>query len=388
MTDFLISGASIAGPALAWWLARAGGAHAKHRVTVVERAPEVRDGGQAVDFRGRVHLEVLRRMGIADAVRDLATGGTRLSVVDGSGRTRVSLPESFTGGAVEIERGRLARLLYERTRGEVEYVFGDSIASLVQTADGVQATLDSGRELNADVVVGADGLHSNVRRLAFGPEEDYVKHSGYHIGLCDVPASFAREGADLIYNEPGRAVSVGPTSKGAAAMFVFRDEALRYDHRDTATHRRVLAEAFTGMGWIAEDLIREAATAPNLYFDTIGVVETDTCVRGRVALLGDAGYGATCGGMGAGLALVSACVLARELTSGDATSALKRYESRILPYAAGCRKVAENAGPFLAPPTAARLWMRDRMYRLLSSRMFAGMLEKMTVKAAEGITLD
>lgn len=384
MTDFLISGASIASPALAWWLAQAG-----HHVTVVERFPEIRDGGQAVDFRGRVHLEVLRRMGIADAVRDLATGGTRLSVVDGDGRTRVSLPESFTGGAVEIERGRLARLLYERTRGEVEYVFGDSIASLVQTGGGVEATLDSGRELTAGVVVGADGLHSNVRRLAFGPEEEYVRPSGYHVGLCDVPASYARAGEDLIYNEPGRAVSVGPTSRGAVGMFVFRDEGLCYDYRDIGVHRRILAEAFDGMGWIAADLVREAAAAPNLYFDSIALVEADACVRGRIALLGDAGYGATCGGMGAGLALVAACVLGQELASGagGVVAGLRRYESRILPYAAGCRKVAANAGPFLAPPTAGRLWMRDRMYRVLASRLFAGMLERMTVKAAEGIEL-
>ncbi|GIG67923.1 FAD-dependent monooxygenase [Phytomonospora endophytica] len=383
MTDVLISGASIAGPALAWWLAQAG-----NHVTVVERAPGIRDGGQAVDFRGRAHMAVLDRMGVTDAVRDLATGGTRLSVVDATGRTKVSLPESFTGGAVEIERGRLARLLYERTRGQVEYVFDDSIASLAQTAVGVDVTLDSGRQLTAGVVVGADGLHSNVRRLAFGPEEDYVSHSGYHIGLFDVPTSFARAGADLIYNEPGRAVSVGPASRGASAMFVFHDAALRYDHRDTDAHRRILTGAFAGMGWIAPELLREAATAPNLYFDSIALVETDACVRGRIALLGDAGYGATCGGMGAGLALVAAYVLARELGGHDPATALKRYESRILPYAAGCRKVAAGAGPFLAPPTAARLWMRDRMYRLLSSRAFAGMLERMSVKAAEGIALD
>jgi len=309
-------------------------------------------------------------------------------VVDGNGRTKVSLPESFTGGAVEIERGRLARLLYERTRGQVEYVFDDSIASLAQTADGVEATLDSGRELTADVVIGADGLHSNVRRLAFGPEEDYVRPSGYHVGLFDVPASYADPGVDRIHNEPGRALSVGPTSRGAAAMCVFHDSALRVDHRDTAAHRRILARAFDGMGWIAPEIMRGLDSAPELYFDSISLVESADYARGRIALLGDAGYGATCGGMGAGLGLVAACVLAEELGAGDdVAAALKRYESRIRPYAKGCQKIAAGAGPFLAPPTAARLWMRDRMYRLLASKVFAGMLERMSVKAAEGIEL-
>jgi 2-polyprenyl-6-methoxyphenol hydroxylase-like FAD-dependent oxidoreductase len=196
----LISGASVAGPALALWLARYGAT-----VTVVEKAPILRGGGQAVDFKGSVHRTVLERMGVLDEVYRRQTGGHDQTIVDASGRVLGVVPGEFTGGDVEIRRGDLAALFYERTKDSCEYVFGDSITSLTETSDGVHVTFAVGAPRTFDLVVGADGIHSNVRRLAFGPEADYVRFLGHYYALADLDIA----GEGLTYNEPGRMVTIG-----------------------------------------------------------------------------------------------------------------------------------------------------------------------------------
>jgi 2-polyprenyl-6-methoxyphenol hydroxylase-like FAD-dependent oxidoreductase len=174
----LVSGASIAGPALAYWLHRYG-----CTVTVVEQAAALRPGGQAVDFKGETHQKVLERMGILEDVRRVQTGTTDLVIVDEHSRRLATIPGEFTGGDLEILRGDLARLLYERTAGDSEYRFGDSITTLTQTGSGVEVALEQTTPRTFDLVVGADGIHSNVRRLAFGPEERFVRFLGYYYAV-------------------------------------------------------------------------------------------------------------------------------------------------------------------------------------------------------------
>ena len=171
----LISGASIAGPALAYWLDRYG-----FRVTVVEKAPALRPGGQAVDFKGRTHRTVLERMGVWEEIRQRRTGRFDTVYLDASGRQLAVMTGEFTGGDVEILRGDLTAILYERTAADCEYRFGDSITALTETADGVRAEFEHGAAQSFDLVVGADGIHSRVRRLTFGPEREYVRHLGYY----------------------------------------------------------------------------------------------------------------------------------------------------------------------------------------------------------------
>ncbi|MFD0567609.1 FAD-dependent monooxygenase [Kitasatospora saccharophila] len=171
----LISGAGVGGPALAHWLARYG-----HRPTVVELAPALRAGGQAVDFRGPTHLTVLRRMGLLDELRERRTGGTPMTFTDVRGRTRLRLPAEFAGGEVEIRRGDLVRLLHRHSAPGTEYLFGDTVTALRQDADGVDVTFRHAPARRFDLVIGADGLHSRVRALAFGPERQYVRHLGYY----------------------------------------------------------------------------------------------------------------------------------------------------------------------------------------------------------------
>lgn len=383
----LISGASVAGPALALNLARHGA-----RVTVVERAPALRGGGFAVDFRGHVHRRVLTEMGVWDEIHARQTHMGRQTVVDADGTPRVDLPAEMMSGDVEIFRGELARIMYERTADRVEYVFGDSVATLTDTADGVEVTFERGAPRRFDLVVGADGLHSNTRRLVFGDESRYLRFFDHYVAGFPVPNHLGLNRTGRLYSEPGRAVVVGNYDGDphrAGALLVFRSEELTYDRRDVAAQKRILAERFAGMGWETPHVLKALEETDDLYFDAIAQIHVDRLTRGRVALLGDAGYGATMGGMGTGVAIVGAYVLAGELAlaGGDHRTAFAAYESRIRDFAKGCQKISGNAGPFFAPPTERRIRSRDRMYRLLSSRMLAGFFKRLTEKAATAIEL-
>ncbi|MFE7171860.1 FAD-dependent monooxygenase [Streptomyces sp. NPDC057616] len=383
----LISGASVAGPALALNLARLGA-----RATVVEKAPALRGGGFAVDFRGHVHRTVLTAMGIWDEIHARQTHMGRQTVVGADGTPRVDLPAEMMSGDVEIFRGELARIMYERTKDDVEYVFGDSIASLAQDADGVEVTFDKGAPRRFDLVVGADGLHSLTRRLVFGDESRYLRFFDHYVAGFDVPNDLGLDRTGRLYSEPGRAVCIGNYDGDpdrAGALLVFRSERLSYDRRDVAAVKRILAERFAGMGWETPAVLKALEAADDVYFDAIAQIHVDRLTEGRVALLGDAGFGATMGGMGTGAAIVAAYVLAGELAlaGGDFRTAYAEYETRVRDFARGCQKISGNAGPFFAPATERRIRSRDRMYRLLGSRPLARFFKRLTEKAATGITL-
>lgn len=374
-TTVLISGAGIAGPALAHWLIRYGFA-----VTVVERAPSLRRGGQAVDFKGETHRTVLGRMGILDDVRRLQTGGDDIHIVDAHGRTLAVIPHEFSGGDIEILRGDLARLLYERTAPTCEYVFGDSITSLTETGDGVHVTFERSAPRTFDLVVGADGIHSNVRRLAFGPEAEFVRFLGHYYALVETGLDFGDP--PKMYNEPGRMVTVdGPK---APAFFVFASGPLAYDRSDVERQKRLLERAYAGMGWRVPEVMAAVREAREVYLDSLSQVRIDRYSRGRVVLLGDAAYGNTLGGFGTGLAVVGAYVLAGELAAagGDHRVAFAEYERLMRPYA----KIAKNgnAGAFLAPGTPAKIRMRNRTFRY---GFLFGLLMKLTDRFATDIEL-
>ncbi|MEV4217982.1 FAD-dependent monooxygenase [Nonomuraea sp. NPDC049725] len=372
-TSVLVSGASVAGPAIAYWLHRYG-----CRVTVVEKAPALRLGGQAVDFKGAVHRTVLERMGILEEVYRRRTGGSDQEIVDARGRRLAVMPGEFTGGDVEILRGDLAELLYERTREGCEYVFGDSITSLTQSAGGVDVTFERAAPRTFDLVVGADGIHSNVRRLAFGPEEEFVRFLGHYYALVQLDL----ESGSQMYNEPGRMAALGGVK--APSFFVFASEPLDYDRYDVEQQRRVLMDAYRGAGWRIPEVLDRLAGVEDIHLDSISRVETDEYARGRVVLLGDAAYGNTLGGFGSGLALVGAYVLAGELAAagGDHRAGFAAYQEAFRGYAKVARQ--GNAGSFLAPATPARIRMRNWMLR---RRVMMRAMLKATDWFATGIEL-
>jgi 2-polyprenyl-6-methoxyphenol hydroxylase-like FAD-dependent oxidoreductase len=374
----LVSGAGIGGPALAYWLSRYGA-----EVTVVEIAPALRHSGFAVDFRGPTHLSVLEKMGVLDELKALQTHGGAMSAVTEDGREIFRLPEAFAGGDVEVLRRDLSRVFYERSAGRAEYRFGDAITGLTPVGDQVRADFGTAASATFDLVVGTDGLHSAVRGLAFGPESRYVRHLGFYVAGWDLPNDLRAGPTPQQYNVPGRMASVrsDPGDPGRALAFaVFAGPRLDYDARDAGQQKQIVADALGGMGWHVPRLLGALRDAPELYFDSICRVRVPGWTAGRVALLGDAAWGVTLGGMGVGTGVVGAYVLAGELarSGGDHPAGLAAYERRMRSYAGRWQRGA-NPGQFLAPTTATRLRLRNTMF---ANRLFQRLLVASTKSLA------
>ncbi|MET9377945.1 FAD-dependent monooxygenase [Streptomyces sp. NPDC002992] len=378
----LISGASVAGPALALWLHRYG-----FVPTVVERAPELRTGGYKVDIRGTA-VEVCRRMGVLDAIRAGSTDMAGGSYVDAKGRTVGEMPAEIFGGRVEgddeIMRGDLARILYERTRDDVEYLFGDSIAALDDDGGGVDVTFESGTRRRFDLVVGADGMHSNTRRLVFGEDERFERYLGAYISIFTAPNRLGLTRWETYHARPDKLICVysaaGEQAHTAKNCFVFASpEQLSYDHRDTAHQKRLLADAFAGDDWEIPRLIADAADAEDFYLDAIALIEMDRWSSGRVVLLGDAAHCASpASGQGTGLALTGAYVLAGELAAAhdDHRTAFDAYERVMRP---GVELNQRFAAGFVKEMTLSSRWkiaLRMAMVRTLPRTPWKNLVAK------------
>jgi 2-polyprenyl-6-methoxyphenol hydroxylase-like FAD-dependent oxidoreductase len=379
----LVSGASVAGPSVALCLGRAG-----HDVTVVEIAPALRTGGYAVDFRGEVFTTVLARMGVLDDLRSLQTGGNAMRFVDERGRKLMRLPAEFAGGELEVLRADLSRVLYEHSRAQATYRFGDSIAALHEHPGGVDVRFESGIEETYDLVVGADGMHSAVRRLAWPKEQVVERHLDYYVGGWEIPNTLGISGDTLMYNVPGKLASVGGDRRDprlAQTLFVFKSPVLQYDRRDLDEQKAILREQFSGLGWHVPTLLEALPAATELYFDSISRVRVERWSTDRIVLLGDAGYGATFGALGTGTAVVGAYVLAGELEEarGDVRAAFDRYEAR-LRKAVSTTQDGSRAGAFMAPATRFGIAARNR---ILGIPFFLNQMLKMAQHMSELIEL-
>jgi 2-polyprenyl-6-methoxyphenol hydroxylase-like FAD-dependent oxidoreductase len=393
MSEVLISGASVAGPALAFWLERYG-----FEPTVVERAPTVREGGQAIDLRG-VAREAVERMGIMEDVRRAHTGARGMAMVDGAGKRLASMGADLlgdSGGAIaeiEILRGDLVRILHEVTRDGVEYVFGDSIAAISQHEDGVEVAFERGKTRRFDLVVGADGLHSNVRGLTFGDESRFVRDLGAYVAIFSAPSRLVLDGWELMHSAPpGRTAGLYPVRNGAEAkaMFYFASEPLDYDRRDVGRQKDLLSEAFSGVGWEVPRLLDAMRDAPDFYFARVCQVLMNGWTSGRTVLVGDAAYcPSPMSGMGTSLALVGAYVLAGELATadGDYRAAFGRYEKEMREYVRRGQEQVKGASGFLLPKSRSQVWLRNQAIRMLPYMPRKGLIAGGVQKAANAITL-
>ncbi|TDE35810.1 FAD-dependent oxidoreductase [Nonomuraea mesophila] len=385
----LISGASVAGPALAYWLRRYG-----FEVTVVERAPALRKaGGHAVDLF-RPAMDIVEEMGVLEQVLARKTG-TELLTMYREGRARpvnVDARRVFSAVSdrhVEIMRDDLSEIFYDATRHDVGYVFGDSIASI---SDGGEVVFDSGRTGAYDLVIGADGLHSNVRRLVFGPESRFTEWIGAYLAVASVPDYLGLDGRMEGLVGVGRMAALYGARQlaDARAVFLFRTpEPLDCHHRDVARQKEWLRAHFTDAGWEVPRLMEELDRAEAFYFDSITQLRMDTWSRGRVTLAGDAGYcpGPAVGGS-TSLAVVGAYVLAGELAAhdGDHTRAFPAYEAEIGAYVRRSRAFAVSAARSLVPGSRFQLWALAQGARLVG-HLPAAVTRAVSKAGAKGVRL-
>jgi 2-polyprenyl-6-methoxyphenol hydroxylase-like FAD-dependent oxidoreductase len=363
----LISGAGIAGSTLAYWLARHG-----FRPTVVERATGLRSSGNPVDVKGPA-LKVAERMGLLPRLRAADSNVTEMRFVNASGLRvgRINL-KAFQMSAgdrePEVPRAELAAILLEASRDDAEFLWDDTIVALSQDKDGVNVTFDRAESRRFDLVIGADGLHSAVRRLAFGPEIDFVQHMGIYVATLPIDGPVDNDKEVLLYNTPGHVVSVHPSRGHAVAAFMFRSPAVPgFDPRDTAQHKQLVTTTFASASWRVPELLERVRAAADLYFDSVSQVRLPRWSNGRIAVLGDAASCLSLFGDGSTLAMAGAHTLAEELAADptDPEAAFRRYETRHRILVDPRQRGFASAAALLIPATRRGIAVRN-----MATRMF------------------
>ncbi|MER5867531.1 FAD-dependent monooxygenase [Kitasatospora sp. NPDC002040] len=387
-TDILISGGGIAGPALAHWLHAAG-----FTATVVERAPGPRPGGQTVDLRGAGRT-VITRMGLMDRARELSLDQKGIATVDAAGRITSRLPADAFGGEgivseIEILRGDLADLLHESTAPYTEYLFDDTVTALVQDGDGVTVDFERAGTRRFAAVIGADGLHSVVRGLAFGPASSWVRPLGIELAWFTAETDLDLDGWYLMHNAPGGLVvsaRPGRLPGEVKAGLAFRSPPLTFDRRDLAAQQDAVARRFAGVGWQTPRLLDAMHRSTDFHLDSLGQVHLDAWCRGRVALLGDAGYSPSpLTGLGTSLALVGAYVLAGELAAapGNPAAAFRSYDRVMRPYVAKAQQLPPGGTGGYAPNSALTIRLRALSMRSMNRWPMRQILAAQFAKAGD-----
>ena len=366
-----ISGAGVAGPAFAHWMVRAG-----HDVTLIEKASSFRTGGYLIDFWG-LGYGITQKMGIEEAIRAAGYDVRELRIVDNSGlasaRLRVDPLRHAVGGRyVSLPRGDLAAAIYRTVEGDIETIYSASIAAIDNGVDSVTVDLNHGGSREFDMLVGADGLHSNVRALAFGPEPHHERYLGCQVAACVLDGYRRRD--ELVYmahNVPGRQISRF-TLRGDRTMvlFIFRSPTPTLPD-DLASCKALLRREFADAGWESERILDALEDVDDIYLDVVSQIRMDKWSSGRVALVGDA---AACvsllAGEGTGLAIAEAYVLAGELAlaGDDVEAAYAAYENRLRDFIEAKQDGAKRLISFFATRTDLGIWLRNLAVRACNVR--------------------
>ncbi len=366
-----VSGAGVAGPTLAYWLQRSG-----HEPTLIERAPHFRTGGYLIDFWG-VGYRVAQRMGLQAAIeragyqlqtlREVGSDGQALATLNVDGFRRAT-----RGELISLARGDLAAAIYDAIQHDVEAIFDDSITAITQHPDGVSVSLAHNTTREFDLVIGADGLHSNVRRLAFGPQPDIERYLGCLVAAAVVDGYRPRDELVYVtYSRPGKSVArFALRGNRTLFLFVFRSDQ-SCDPGEINARKALLWREFGDAGWECKRMLAALDDAEDLYFDVVSQIRIDHWSQGRVALVGDA---AACvsplAGEGTGLAMAAAYVLAGELSSacGDHRRAFRAYEKQMRSFVEGKQAAAEKLLAVFATKTECGIRVRHLVMRAMGFR--------------------
>ncbi|MDQ1531833.1 MAG: hypothetical protein QOE37_1938 [Microbacteriaceae bacterium] len=355
----LICGAGIAGATLAVLLGRAG-----HTVVVVERDQGVRSSGNPVDVRGAA-FRIAGALGLVPRLNEVATQVRRLVVVDDIGRPVAAMPTTLgRDRELEVPRADLCAALVDAARSSAEIRFDDTVVAIEPGDAGALVSCERSGAERFDLVVGADGLHSHVRRLAFGPETEFVAPLGMYVATVPVPELELRPETVLLHNTPGAAAAVHPGAGAPGAFFLFRSRA-RIDVHDRDAAHALLAGTYGSLGWRIPELLAAYLSASDTYFDAVSRVRVARWSRGPIVLLGDAASCVSLFGDGSSAAIVGANLLATALERWpDLPTALARYEHSQRAAVRRGQRVAPMASHVLVPATGVGIRMRNAALRI------------------------
>lgn len=360
----LISGSGVAGLSTAIDLGAGG-----HDVTLIERADHLRVNGSPIDIRGE-SIEVAEKMGVLATIKAHRVDMTeRVQFVDSGGTVVAEPPQDLISDSaddIEIPREDLTTILHDSLGPSTRLRFGESVAALDDDGTGVDVRFASGNHERYDLVVGADGMHSAVRRFTFGPERQFLRHLGFYVALAALPGYTPNGRVNPMYNFPGHLAGIAAYNDKALAVLIFRSTWIEYDYHDLAAQQRILADAFAGHDeWRVPELVAAAVADPELYFDSVSQIDMPAWHRGRVVLVGDSAHCASpLSGRGTSLALTGAWFLAQALREhpGDIEKAFAQYERDQRPYATRCQATAAPGGERLVPATWEDIDARNRAF--------------------------
>lgn len=365
--DILISGASIAGLTMAYWLYKYG-----YKVTVIEIANAPRKGGSPIDIKGDA-VGVVRKMNIYDAITKKKVTTENVCFVNDKDKIIASMNPSIMddkiGEDIEIQREFLVDILYEEVKDSVNFIFEDTIIKIENNSDNAIVHFKKKKSEAFHLVIGADGLHSNVRKLVFGKEETFSNYYGMYAGVVDIEIDENRKNNCILYNTSGKMAGIYNFNNKANAILVFHSkEQIIYDYKNTKEQKEILNKMFFNEGWKVPQILQKFNESETLYFDAVSQIKMDNWSKNRVVLIGDAAYCASfLTGRGASLAVLGAYTLAEAIKDSEEnySEAFQKYQKRFEPIANKAQSSIKAGALFLVPKTGISKLIRNLLVKTL-----------------------